>query len=389
MVAVSLAVAATLPGDALLYAVLPVVWAELGLELWMVGVLLGANRAVRLATNPWAGALVVRRGIHGPFTAAVFATAGVTAAYAVAPGFAALLALRLVWGALWSFLRLGGFLAALSAGDMGRGQALGFYNGIANLGTLLAMATGGLLTDAFGFRATMVGFALLALPAGLAMWREGPGPEDEARETAAEAPAEWPGALRRWAVYGGALVTGMAGSPLVLATLGLRLVEVHGEQIAIGGALLGAATLNGALLGVRFALQPVWAPLAGRLSDRFGRRPFAALVGGVCAASLLALSVQEQLAGTVVVAVFLFLSGAALRVSCDAMAGDAAPASGRARFMGWYSNAADLGTAVGPLLAYPLVEAIGLGAVYRLGAAFLTLGGAAVLLAHRRSERTH
>ena len=156
VVAVSLAVAATLPGDALLYAVLPVVYADLGLELWMVGVLLSANRIVRLATNPLAGVVATRFGIHRPFVASVFATSLVTAAYAAAPGFAAWVALRFVWGALWSFLRLGGFLAALAAGSVGRGYALGFYNGVANLGTLLAMATGGLLTDTIGLDATLL-----------------------------------------------------------------------------------------------------------------------------------------------------------------------------------------------------------------------------------------
>ncbi|MGH7819300.1 MAG: hypothetical protein ACREQ9_05975 [Candidatus Binatia bacterium] len=40
VIAVSLGAAASLLGDGLLYAVLPVVWREVGLELWMVGVLL-------------------------------------------------------------------------------------------------------------------------------------------------------------------------------------------------------------------------------------------------------------------------------------------------------------------------------------------------------------
>jgi len=386
VVAVSLAVAATLPGDALLYAVLPVVHADLGLELWMVGVLLSANRIVRLGTNPLAGAVATRIGIHRPFVASVFATTAVTAAYAVAPGFAAWVALRLLWGLLWSFLRLGGFLAALAAGALGRGYALGFYNGVANLGTLAAMATGGLLTDTIGLRPTLLVFAALALPAGLAMLREGPGEGDLPGQARAPGTAAGPRPLERWGVYAAALVSGMAGSPLVLATLGLLLVERFGAQIPVLGLVLGAATVNGAFLGLRFALQPFWAPLAGHGSDRFGRLRFAAAMGLLTAGAMAALSDAGGLGWTLGVAFFVFIGGAALRVSADALAGDAAPEASRARFMGWYANAADLGTALAPALAYPLAEALGVEAVYRLAAAFLAVSGTGVLLTLRQAR---
>jgi len=390
VVAVSLAVAATLPGDALLYAVLPVVYADLGLELWMVGVLLAANRIVRLATNPLAGVVAARVGVHRPFVAAVFATAPVTAAYAVAPGFAAWVVLRCVWGGLWSFLRLGGYLAALAAGPRGRGFALGFYNGVANLGTLLAMATGGLLTDTIGLDATLVLFAALALPAGLAIAREGPGAEEGPEDVAGAEAAPPASGLERWGVYAAALVTGMAGSPLVLATLGVLLVERFGAQIplpGLAGLVVGAATLNGAFLGLRFAMQPFWAPAAGHFSDRFGRLRFAGAMGLLTAAAMAGLSFANGLGATLAVAFLVFVGGAALRVSADALAGDAAPPAARARFMGWYSNAADLGTALAPALAYPLAEALGVETVYRLSAGFLAVAGAGVLLALRAARR--
>ncbi len=375
---VSLAVAATLPGDALLYAVLPVLYAELGLELWMVGALLAANRAVRLVTNPLAGLAAQRFGIHRPFTLAIFLTAAVTAAYAAAPGFAVWLALRLAWGALWSVLRLGGFLAALAAGEIGRGYALGFYNGVANIGTLLAMATGGFLTDRIGLEATLLCFAAVALPAGLAMWREGPGPEAPSAE-AEEAPAELPGVSERWGVYALALLVA-AGGPLVVATLGLVLAERFGPSIGIGGALVGTATVNGLFLGGRFALNPVWAPFAGHLSDRIGRLRFAGGAAFVTALSLWALAGEGGVARTLLAALAALLAGGVLRVTSDALAGDTAPEQGRARFMGWFANASDLGTALAPALAYALAERFGIEAVYRMAAVLLAIGGGAVVL---------
>jgi predicted MFS family arabinose efflux permease len=320
--------------------------------------------------------------------AAVFATTAVTVAYTLAPGFAAWVALRAVWGGLWSFLRLGGFLAALAAGHLGRGYALGFYNGVANLGTLLAMAAGGWLTDTIGLDPTLWLFAALALPAGLAMLRQGRGEDDRPAAPAAGAPAVVHApALERWGAYAAALVTGTAGSPLVLSSLGLLIVQRHGESIGVGGLVLGAATLNGALLAVRFAIQPFWGPLAGHLSDRLGRLGFAGVAGLLEAAAMVGLSFPGPLAWTVAMSVVVFVAGLALRVSADALAGDAAPPGARAQFMGWYSNAADFGSALGPLLAFPLASALGLEDVYRLGAAFLLIAGGAVLLVLRQGPR--
>src|SRR5690606_7209317 len=52
---VAAAVSLSLLGDALLYAVLPSQAARLGIPLALVGLLLSANRLIRLVTNSWAG----------------------------------------------------------------------------------------------------------------------------------------------------------------------------------------------------------------------------------------------------------------------------------------------------------------------------------------------
>src|SRR5215468_3659601 len=60
-------------GDSLLYVALPAHAAELSLPLWSVGILLGANRIVRLVTNGLAAVLFTRIGGRGPVvTAGVF-----------------------------------------------------------------------------------------------------------------------------------------------------------------------------------------------------------------------------------------------------------------------------------------------------------------------------
>jgi MFS family permease len=391
-VAVSLAAAGTLPGDALLYAVLPILYADLGLELWMVGILLSANRFVRLATNPIAGRLLERAGVRGPFVAAVFASAATTAAYGLVSSFAALLAARVCWGACWSLLRLGGYLAALGASAVGsRGFALGFYNGVASAGTLLAVLSGGLLTDQIGFRATTLAYAAIALAAGVAILRERPPPQaadpgEPGEPVAANDPAPAPGMggrRRRWAVYGLALVNGAAGSGLAVATLGLWLLETYGSTLQVATLALGVATVNGALLAFRFAAASLWSPAAGRLADRYGHLRSLLAFGAAAASCLAGLSLPLGLGWTVATAIGLFLAGTALRVTLDAAAGDLAAPASRARVLGWYASFSDLGAAAGPFLAYPLAVAFGLEWVYRGGAACLALAGGAAFWALR------
>jgi len=385
VVVVSLAVAATLPGDSLLYAVLPIVWSQLDLELWMVGVLLSANRFVRLITNPVAGWVVERTGVRLPFIVAVFASTATTAAYGLGSGLAVLLLARVCWGICWSFLRLGGFLAVLDAADAAsRGYTMGFYSGVARLGTLFAVLVGGLLTDWLGFRTTALAFAGISFVAGLAMLRERPpeslgssaslDPTPEADDLAESARDR----RQRWAVYAAAFIAQLAANSLVVATLGLWLSQQFGEQIEIGWLVLGVASLNGILLAARFSLDVLWAPSAGHLSDRLGRRGFVVCSGAVTGVGLLALSLTTSLAATAVISIAFFLGATALLVALTTTAGDLAPPRLRARVMSWYATWNDLGAAMGPFIAYPLASAVGLAWVYRGGAACLLLAGAVV-----------
>ncbi|SVD54900.1 uncharacterized protein METZ01_LOCUS407754, partial [marine metagenome] len=265
LIVISLAVAATLLGDSLLYAVLPTVWPRLGLELWMVGALLSANRFVRFLTNPLAGRVMERFGVRGPFLAAVFLASVTTAAYGLNAGFIVFLIARLFWGLCWSFLRLGGYLSALgNAGDTNRGYYLGFYTGVVRLGTVVSVLVGGLLTDIVGFGTTIVLFGVLTFISALSILRE----RIEAHTiTASESPGDvsksyltLPTKRRLWAVYAAACINGMAGSQLVVATLGLLLLQDFGETIDLASLGVGVASLTGILLSGRYLIEVIWSP---------------------------------------------------------------------------------------------------------------------------------
>ena len=381
LIVISLAVAATLLGDSLLYAVLPTVWPQLGLELWMVGALLSANRFVRFLTNPLAGRVMERVGVRAPFVGTVFLASVTTLAYGLNAGFIVFLVARLFWGFCWSFLRLGGFLSALAnAGDANRGYYLGFYTGVVRIGTLVSVLAGGFLTDIIGFRTTIILFGILTFFSALAILRErieartglASGVDGEDPDTG---PEPLPSDRRRWAVYAAACINGMAGSQLVVATLGLMLLQRFGDTIDLASFGIGVASLTGILLSGRYLIEVVWSPSSGHISDRYDRHSFILLVGAATVVAIFVLSYDSNLLWTVVAAFVAFLGGTALRVALDAIAGELAPPQARARVMSWYSNWSDLGNAIGPFVAYQLVGLIGLPLLYRGSAVFLAVAG--------------
>ena len=253
VIAVSAAVAAAIVGDSLLYAVLPIVWPQLGLDVRFVGVLLAANRFVRPFANPIAGRAMSRFGVRAPLLAAMLASAVSTAAYAASKSFAGLFAARLLWGICWSFLRLAGIVAALeSSGDRRRGYYLGFFNGATRVGSFVAVLAGGAMTDALGFDTTVYVFAAISLAGFLLLLRER---EDRpqpiaslARDEGEVSPSHTSpdGSRSALAVLDGCnFIQGAAVSGLLSSTLGLWLMNHYGSRVSVGEVVIGAATLPG------------------------------------------------------------------------------------------------------------------------------------------------
>ena len=88
-----------------------------------------------------------------------------TVAYAFPLGVGCFLAARLLWGACYSHLRLGGYLVALGASPAGLGLALGLIQSFSRLGSMLAVLGGGLLADRWGYSWVMAGAGLFSLGA--------------------------------------------------------------------------------------------------------------------------------------------------------------------------------------------------------------------------------
>ena len=373
VIAVALAVASTLLGDSMLYAVMPSQPEAWALSLPAVGILLSANRLVRLVTNSVAAVIFQRFGQRGPFIGALVLSVVVTLCYGWSTAFGLLLAARMGWGFCWSTLRLGGFWTVLTAaGDHNRGLLMGSYSAIVRMGSVGGVLLGAALTDLFGHRLTLTLFAaVMAVTA--ATWvltsRRMALPEQAAPERSERADLRVVLADRRLLVTCGAiLVTGLVFSGLVTASLGFYLSAHFGQQIAVLGVALGVTTATGILLGSQWL--PL-SPLFGYLSDRFGR--VLVISGGFAtgAAGLIVLAATDSIWLMLLSVLSAFVASTALTVTLHATAGDLAPPDRRNAVLSAYATFLDLGSALGPLIGLSFASLAALQGLY---------GGAAVLL---------
>ena len=169
--------AATIMGDSMLYNVLPSQVEAFGISVGLVGVLLSANRLVRLVSNLVAAWAMERFGMRGPLLASVFLALGTTVAYGTAPWFGVLLLARLVWGMTFSVFRLSGYLVVLEeSADGSRGRLMGFFTSGMRIGSIIGVLLGGLLFDVTGRTVSFLVIAaigLVGLPAALALLKSG------------------------------------------------------------------------------------------------------------------------------------------------------------------------------------------------------------------------
>ena len=147
------ALALSLTGDSTLYAVLPNQFAAVGISLGAVGVMLGANRLIRIPGNLLAGGLNDRLGRRRLFLIGLFLGILSTISYGFVHGFWPLLAARLLWGIAWSLINVGGYAMVLDwSSSADRGRMTGFYQVSYMVGLAISPILGGALTDAMGFR---------------------------------------------------------------------------------------------------------------------------------------------------------------------------------------------------------------------------------------------
>lgn len=374
-------------GDSMLYVVLPVHWKEFGLTaFWQAGMLLSVNRFVRLPLNPLVARLYrrlpARQGMLGAAALAVVTTAG----YGAAGTFWALLALRALWGLAWTFLRLGAYFTVMeTAAAEERGRAMGLYNGLMRTGSLFGMLLGGFLADSLGAGRTCLFFAAVSLAAFPLILAAVPA---SARGMAADAAGEEAYDLRaHWRVLA-VLAVGTAVAfvyqGMLVSTVSYLVTLRLPEGLALGGAVIGAASLGGVLQALRWTWEPWLAPFFGWLSDRPGGRGRLFIgLSAAGAALFLALTADLPILLWTCLLLAVEVTATALTTVGDAVAADTAAHSARVKVMTLYSMLTDLGAAAGPAAAFLLSGPDSPWASCELAAALLLAGAALYLAAVR------
>ncbi len=380
----------SLLGDQLLYAVLPSRPGAAGIGVAALGVILSANRFIRLGANSLGGVLCDRFGRRRPFLAGMALAVVSTAAYGLTSGFWPLLAARLVWGLAFALLSVAGLSIILDVTTPAdRGRTVGVYHALVQSGNLLGLAASGILTDLIGYRGTLALYVPLTALGFAVAWlvlRE-TNPADGGLGTTPASLFTTLRALDRRLLAPGYIgfASFFAGNGILMATLGASLKE----QLALsGGAAVPVATLTGILLASRKLPAMVSAPVAGYLSDQSGDRR---LVAGAGALTICA--------GFVVLAtgsgVPLFVTGVALTAigegvlhpSLAAWIGDATPPELRGVVTGGYATANDLGGATGPIVGYAVATALGFAWAYGLCVALMATALVVLAAARVRPRR--
>ena len=141
----------------------------------------------------------------------------------------------------------------------------------------------------------------------------------------------------------------MIGFGIIIPVLPSLIMDITGESLS------SAAPFNGYLLTAYAALQFLFAPVLGALSDRYGRRP-------VLLVSLAAYAVNYLIAGFATTLVWLFIGRimtgitGATHATANALIADITPPEQRAQSFGLLGMAFGIGFVVGPALGGLLGE---------------------------------
>ena len=384
-------------GDSLMYTILPLQAPHLGISLPLVGILLSANRLVRLLSNKWAGGIFERYGTRWPFFASAVVGLLSTAFYGIPAGFFIFLLARMAWGVAWSGLRQGGYAAIWTGPATTRGRLTGLLWGLVRLGSAIGVFAGGLLYDRAGYGAAIavvVAVGLLAVPiAFLARWpaqvHEQTDTPIDSKEDAAQvtwsrlAAAAFRTPVHRWLTLGSFFAYLLSG--VVVSTTSVFLAARFDAGSGILAFGLGIAALTGMIHAARWLADLALGPLVGWLSDYIGQANTLGTLGILMLAALGAASSLPAVAAAFSIFVALLLDGAMHIVLSAAASGAALRADRPHVFVAAFATVSDAGSALGPRAAFTLAAS-----VQRLPAVYITVSCVLmlVLLQYWRTERS-
>jgi len=354
-----------LPGDTLLYLLLPLYAATFGVTLPEAGILLAANRLIRIVGYGWVGRFYAARG---PRTACILASIGAivsTFMYAVASGLWLLLIARLIWGLSFAAMNIANQALPTSV-IIGASQRVGRARAITAVGPTVSLIAGAMLATAFGPRSV---FAVLTVVALLA-------PFFAVRISTQREPAhvqgprfEKPGPISIWSFAVGFTIDG-----LFIFGLGL---------LAAASFPTGAVMAAGLAMSLRYATEILFAPAGGKLGQVFGAKRVLIVMSVLTSVALIFIAGSGAWLWVGAVAVIV-LRALASPLSAPVVA-EAFPGPERVPALARQATWRDIGAGTGPLAAGVILPIFSPLVIY--GGAALLLGSASLWLLRLRSPR--
>lgn len=347
----ALALTLALPTDAVLYLLLPMYADQFGVSLAEVGLLLAANRLIRIVGYGYVTRFYARRGDRATCTLAVLGAAVCAVGNATLSGLWLLLPLRLLWGLCFAALSLS-TQALATADPAGAARRSGRSRAFSALGPVIALPLAAVVSHYWGPRVVFWLFALSAL-AGLLVTRGLPALPHAM--PARRRGLKLPNSLDTWSFLEGLTLDG-------LFIIGLSYL---GGDVLPGGAVLVA----GSLLAVRYLGEIALSPLGGHLSDQFGAERMLVVLSLLTSAALVGFGLGWVWGGAAVIVVLRALQLPLLAPIVAART----PGPERVHALVSRSVWRDIGAGTGPVLAGLLLPVVAPVWIYAVPAALLAV----------------
>jgi MFS family permease len=354
----SLTLAFAQPGDTLLYLLLPLHHDAFGISLAEAGLLLAANRLVRIAGYGWIARFYAERGPRAACLLAALGSVLATLAYASLSGLWALLVARLLWGL--SFAAMNIATQALATAELtGAARRSGRMRAVIAAGPVSGLVIGALISQLAGPRMAFLVLslaALLAFPFAARLPKFGEGWAERLQNPRFRMPSR----LDTWSFIQGMTLDG-------LFVLGISV-------LAAASIPEYAALAAGAALALRYVAEILLGPAGGTLAQHYGARRVLTLLSVASAAGLAIIGAGALWFGAVLVVMLrgLIQPIPAPVVAMENPGRDRVPAL--ARLATWR----DLGAGAGPLLAGALLPVLPHELLYGAAAALLAISAIAV-----------
>lgn len=325
----AMALGLSLPGDTVLYLLLPMFAPAFGVTLPEAGVLLAANRLVRIAGYGMVAKFYARNGERLTCSLAVMAAAVCALGYATFTGFVALLLLRLLWGLAFAALNLA-TQALATAEPEGAARRAGRSRAFTALGPMLALPLGGACALWLGPRVIFFVFAAVAVVGLLVTLQLPTAPHGEPPATKK---ARFPGSLDTWSFIEGLVLDG-------LFIIGLSYL---GRDLLPGNPVIVA----GLLLSVRYLAEILLGSVGGRMAEKYGIEILLVGLSVLTSAALVGFGFGWLWTCSLVIVILRAL----LLPLLPALVALRTPGPGRIQALATRSVWRDMGAGMGPVLA--------------------------------------